>query len=65
MKKLVVEVGGKEYEFTGGGSGVAPADSVGSEEIKDESVEMEDLSPGVKEQMAERVTQEDLAGFQV
>lgn len=42
-----------------------PADSVGSKQIENESVEMEDLSPRVKEQMAERVSQQDLDKFQV
>lgn len=44
---------------------IIPADSVGSEQIADESVEMEDLSPRVKEQMADRVSQQDLDNFQV
>lgn len=41
-------------------------DSVGSEEIRDDSVEMEDLSRGVKDTMLtgdDRVTQEDIDGF--
>lgn len=53
MKKLVVEVGGKEYELTGGGSGVVPADSVGSEEIKDGSVGKVDLDEEVNEGLDE------------
>jgi hypothetical protein len=44
---------------------ILPADSVGSEQIENESVEMEDLSPRVKEQMADRVSQQDLDNFQV
>lgn len=44
---------------------IIPADSVGSEQIANESVEMEDLSPRVKEQMADRVSQQDLDNFQV
>ena len=44
---------------------IIPPDSVGSEQIENESVEMEDLSPRVKEQMAERVSQQDLDKFQV
>lgn len=40
-------------------------DAVGSAQIQDEGVEMEDLSPEVKANMAERVSQEDLARFQV
>ena len=44
---------------------IIPADSVGSEQIENESVEMEDLSPRVKEQMADRVSQQELDNFQV
>ena len=44
---------------------IIPPDSVGSEQIEDESVEMEDLSPRVKEQMADRVSQQELDNFQV
>jgi len=44
---------------------IIPADSVGSDQIENESVEMEDLSPRVKEQMADRVSQQDLDNFQV
>lgn len=42
-----------------------PADSVGSAQIEDNSVMMEDLNDDVKEQLApaERVTQQDLDGF--
>lgn len=44
-----------------------PDNAVGSKQIEDESVEMVDLSPDVKEQLspAERVTKEDLDGFNV
>ena len=44
---------------------IIPPDSVGSEQIENESVEMEDLSPRVKEQMADRVSQQELDNFQV
>lgn len=40
-------------------------EAVGSAQIKDGGVEMEDLAPGVKANMAERVSQDDLARFQV
>lgn len=43
-------------------------DSVGSREIQDDSVEMEDLSRQVKDQMLtgdDRVTQEEIEGFDV
>ena len=48
----------------GGGSQPAP-DTVGTGEIINGSIEMEDLSEGVKDNMAERVSQEDLDDFQV
>lgn len=60
----------KEYiESIAGGGGSTPApDSVCSEQIKDESIEMEDLSKDVKGTMVtenDRVTQEDLANFKI
>lgn len=44
---------------------VVPADSVGSEQIKDEGVEMQDLSKDVRERLspAERVTKDELNNF--
>lgn len=69
LNKLEFDVFGDKYEFRGGGGGAHPApNSVGSEEIKDDSVEMADLSSDVKDSMitdADRVTQEDLEGFVV
>jgi hypothetical protein len=59
----------KQYIESIAGGGSQPAyDSVGTEQIKDESVEMEDLSKDVKGTMVtegDRVTQEELAGFKV
>lgn len=45
---------------------VVPDNAVGSAQIEDESIEMDDLSPSVKEELtpAERVTQEELDEFQ-
>lgn len=47
--------------------GGAPGpESVGSEEIRDDSIEMEDLNQSVKDTMVtgdDRVTQEELDGF--
>lgn len=43
-------------------------DSVGSEEIRDDSIQMEDLSGGVKDKMMtdeDRVTQQDIEEFDV
>jgi hypothetical protein len=52
----------------GGGGGSQPGpNTVGSREIQDDSVEMEDLSSSVKDSMVtdkDRVTQEELDNFQ-
>lgn len=48
--------------------GQAGPDSVGTEEIKDDSIEMEDLNQKVKDTMLtgdDRVTQEDIDDFNV
>ena len=59
----------KQYIESIAGSGSVPADnSVGTEQLKDESVEMNDLSRNVKDSMItdqDRVSQEDLDGFEV
>lgn len=65
---MIIEKGGKEYEFAGGGGSQPLPDSVGSEAIKDNSIEMADLNQSVKDAMvtdADRVTQEELANFNV
>ncbi len=47
-----------------GGSGQVAKNSVGSEEIKDGSVKLEDLNPEVKEQLAgETATKSDIEGL--
>ena len=52
ISKLIIEVGGKEYELDGGGgSGPLPPDSVGTEQIIDGAVEEEDLHDDVKDRM--------------
>ena len=68
IDKMIIQVGDKEYEFAGGGGSQPLPDSVGTEEIKDDSIEMEDLNQSVKDAMvtdADRVTQEELANFNV
>ena len=59
----------KEYIESIAGGGSQPAyDSVGTEQIKDESIEMQDLSKDVKGKMMteeDRVSQEDLENFDV
>ena len=47
IKKIVIDVFGKEYEFSGGGGSQPAADSVGTDEIKDGSIQTEDIDPTV------------------
>ena len=42
-----------------------PPDSVGTEQIIDKSVKMEDLNQEVTDSIADRVTQDELDGFHV
>ena len=59
INKIIIETGGKEYEFSGGG--VPAPDSVGHDELKDDSVDtnnivdgsvqMDDLHEDVKKNM--------------
>ena len=44
---------------------VVPPNSVGTEQIEDESVMMDDLHPEVKDSIADRVTSEELDHFHV
>ena len=68
---LVGSIVGKRHlviRFPEGSTIVVPPDSVGTREIIDDSVEMEDLSHGVKDKMLtddDRVTREDLDRFEV
>ena len=50
ISKIIIDMGGKEYEFSGGG-GVPAPNSVGTEQIIDDSVEMQDLHEDVKKNM--------------
>lgn len=50
ISKIIIDMGGKEYEFSGGG-GVPAPDSVGTEQIKDGAVEEQDLHDDVKDRM--------------
>lgn len=52
INKIIIETGGKEYEFDGGGGGSQPGpNTVGTEQIIDGAVEMEDLHDDVVEKM--------------
>lgn len=50
ISKLIIETGGKEYEFDGGG-GVPRPNTVGTEQIIDGAVEEQDLHDDVKDRM--------------
>lgn len=50
ISKIIIDMGGKEYEFSGGG-GIPAPNSVGTEQIIDDSVEMQDLHEDVKKNM--------------
>ena len=52
INKLIISIGGTDYELDGGGGGGQPGpDTVGTEQIMDGAVEMEDLNDSVKEKM--------------
>ena len=51
VSKFIIEKGDNEYVFEGGGSSVPQPDSVGTEQIQDNSVKMEDLNTEVKDKM--------------
>lgn len=56
------------YDIGGSGGSTPAHDSVGSQEIKDDSIQLEDLNQNVKDAMVmdnDRVTAEDLQGFEV
>lgn len=50
VESMVIKYKGKTYEFSSG-SGTPAPDSVGSEQIKDDSVMMEDLNTEVKDKI--------------
>ena len=51
FNKLIVEIGGVDYEYAGGGSGPLGPDTVGTEQIIDGAVEEQDLHDDVKGRM--------------
>ena len=71
FSKLIIEMGGENYEFAGGGSitpGVPiPADTVDTNAIIDGAVELEDLNDEVKAKMTHQYDAQDegivLGGF--
>lgn len=50
INQLIIEMGGNEYVFAGGGGQPGP-NTVGTEQIIDDAVEMEDLNPSVREKI--------------
>ena len=51
VSKLIIEFGGNDYVFSGGGGGVPGPDTVGTEQIIDGAVEEQDLHDDVKGRM--------------
>lgn len=64
INRIIIEVGGKDYAFDGGGGGSPGPNSVGSEEIKDGSVTKTDLDQEVNDGLDElnniSLTDEDI-----
>jgi len=58
INKIIIEIDGDEYEFAGGGGQPGP-DSVGTEELKDGAVEMQDLHDDVKEKIQKTYDEDD------
>ena len=59
INKIIFEIDGKEYEFDGGGSGPLPPDSVGTEQIIDGAVEMQDLHDDVRAKIQKTYDEDD------
>ena len=51
ISKLIIEMGGKEYELDGGGGSQPGPNTVGTEQIIDGAVEEQDLHDDVKDRM--------------
>lgn len=51
INKLIIEIDGDEYEFSGGGGSQPGPNTVGTEELKDGAVEEQDLHDDVKDRM--------------
>ena len=58
ISQLIIEMGGNEYVFAGGGGQPGP-DSVGTEELKDGAVEMQDLHDDVKDKIQKTYDADD------
>lgn len=58
IKKVIIEIDGTSYEIAGGGGTPAP-NSVGTEELKDGAVEMQDLHEDVKNKIQKTYDEDD------
>lgn len=58
ISQLIIEMGGNEYVFAGGGGQPGP-DTVGTEELKDGAVEMQDLHDDVKDKIQKTYDEDD------
>ena len=68
IKKLIIQKGNNEYELVCGEGGQPAPNSVGTDEIIDDSVKFEDINTEVKDSMItaeDRVSKEDLDKFNV
>ena len=59
INKIIIEAGGDEYVFEGGGGGQPGPNSVGTEELKDGAVEMQDLHDDVKDKIQKTYDEDD------
>lgn len=59
INKIIFDINGEEYEFSGGGGGQPGPDTVGTDEIIDGSVQEEDLSDEVKDKMTQTYSSEN------
>lgn len=60
INKLIISIGGTDYELDGGGGGGQPGpNTVGTEQIIDGAVEMEDLNDDVKSKIQKTYDEDD------
>ena len=59
INKIIIEAGGDEYVFEGGGGGQPGPNTVGTEQIIDGAVEMEDLNDDVKSKIQKTYDEDD------
>ena len=60
INKLIIEIGGVEYELDGGGGGGVPGpNTVGTEQLIDGAVEMQDLHDDVKGKIQKTYDEDD------